>query len=236
MLFCVAPATNFDAFFGACVEWMYIYRYNIYLFTYLFIIIYFHKCSTTWYCMVLYGTVSAQYHTISYRFNHFTSPPWDSFGLAPPRQLRGRHRTGHRAHGAIAAAQADVDVALAQTVLPEGAEKFWKVLKDAEKYLMILRHLDVWICSMYIANNFCQWLSRSCGAFPKVLTWNPVLLWKLAWGLAMRLGLHYLLILKCGTSSIQKKTMIQLNLAEFIITMWHSDIIHQAFQKCMTLP
>jgi len=74
--------------------------------------------------MVLYGTVSAQYHTISYRFNHFTSPPWDSFGLAPPRQLRGRHRTGHRAHGAIAAAQADVDVALAQTVLPEGAEKF----------------------------------------------------------------------------------------------------------------
>lgn len=186
--------------------------------------------------MVLYGTVSAQYHTISYRFNHFTSPPWDSFGLAPPRQLRGRHRTGHRAHGAIAAAQADVDVALAQTVLPEGAEKFWKVLKDAEKYLMILRHLDVWICSMYIANNFCQWLSRSCGTFPKVLTWNPVLLWKLAWGLAMRLGLHYLLILKCGTSSIQKKTMIQLNLAEFIITMWHSDIIHQAFQKCMTLP
>ena len=118
-------------FWSLC--WMneYIYRYNIYLFTYLFIIIYFHKCSTTWYCMVLY---LRQYHTISYRFNHFTSPPWDSFGLAPPRQLRGRHRTGHRAHGAIAAAQAECWRSLGATryyrKVLKSSEKFWKMRKN----------------------------------------------------------------------------------------------------------
>ena len=82
--------------------YMYMYMYmqmhmhmNMYMYMYMYMYIFTNvqnskHATILCYCMLLYATVwycTVLCHTISDRFNHFTPPPWDSFGIVPPRQL-----------------------------------------------------------------------------------------------------------------------------------------------------